>query len=231
MHDDDEAYLDDQEPLVKSSLGAPLTAPAEADSGSPQFVPIAIALAGILLGGMALFLNLTGSGKVDTAHTAAVDLDNQLRQLQITLSELREEIDTLEDQLVTVQGHQRTLARDTQSDIDRMGTAIRQNREALAQANQTFVQLATGARVPAPQPQVDVPPRPPVASGSSTPVPAAPSAPAPPVAAQPQVHVVQSGDTLSSIAQRYGVNLAALMQANPEVSPKRMQVGMQIQLP
>jgi LasA protease len=50
-------------------------------------------------------------------------------------------------------------------------------------------------------------------------------------AAVPQVYVVQAGDTLSSIASRFGCQLEDLVQANQLVDPNNLQVGQQIQIP
>lgn len=44
-------------------------------------------------------------------------------------------------------------------------------------------------------------------------------------------HTVQSGDTLTSIARRYGVKVTALTAANPGLDPKRMKVGQTLNLP
>lgn len=44
-------------------------------------------------------------------------------------------------------------------------------------------------------------------------------------------HVVQSGETLTSIAQRYGVRLEALRAANPGVNERRIRAGQAINLP
>lgn len=43
--------------------------------------------------------------------------------------------------------------------------------------------------------------------------------------------IVQSGDTLSIIAQRHNVPLQKLLEANPNIDPNRLQVGQQIQIP
>jgi LasA protease len=50
-------------------------------------------------------------------------------------------------------------------------------------------------------------------------------------AAVPQVYVVQAGDTLSSIASRFGCQLEDLVQANQLIDPDALQVGQQIQIP
>ncbi len=54
-----------------------------------------------------------------------------------------------------------------------------------------------------------------------------------PAAAAPEgnVHVIESGDTLSRIAGRYGVPLSRLMEANPGVNPNRLQIGQRIVIP
>lgn len=44
-------------------------------------------------------------------------------------------------------------------------------------------------------------------------------------------HIVQAGDTLFSIARRFGVSLDALLAANPGVDPMNLQIGEVICLP
>lgn len=74
------------------------------------------------------------------------------------------------------------------------------------------------------------------ASPSPSPTLASPSAPASPTptpAPTPLVYVVQSGDTLSKIAKRFGVSLDALIEANKDriPNPDRIDVGDQIVIP
>jgi len=44
-------------------------------------------------------------------------------------------------------------------------------------------------------------------------------------------HRIQSGETLASIARRYGVRLEALQAANPSVNPRRLQLGQNLVIP
>lgn len=46
-----------------------------------------------------------------------------------------------------------------------------------------------------------------------------------------RTHKVQSGESPSSIARKYGVKVEALLAANPSLNPRRMQVGQIIQVP
>lgn len=47
----------------------------------------------------------------------------------------------------------------------------------------------------------------------------------------PFVHIVISGETMSSIALRYGVEISAIMAANPDVNPNAMSVGIKLVIP
>lgn len=49
--------------------------------------------------------------------------------------------------------------------------------------------------------------------------------------ATPFVYEVQAGDTMSQIAERFGVSLDALITANPGVSPTSMSIGMELNIP
>ena len=49
--------------------------------------------------------------------------------------------------------------------------------------------------------------------------------------ARARQYTVQSGDTLSQIAEQYGLGLSELMSANPGVDPKRVRVGKSLNIP
>jgi len=74
--------------------------------------------------------------------------------------------------------------------------------------------LIPGAAGPAPQPVGPTP--------AATPK---------PTAAAPIVHVVQAGETLSGIAQRFGTTVAALVAANGLSSADLIRVGMRLTIP
>ena len=47
----------------------------------------------------------------------------------------------------------------------------------------------------------------------------------------PFTYTVQKGDTMSTIAQQFGVSLDELQAANPEVNPSAMSVGQVLKIP
>ncbi len=50
------------------------------------------------------------------------------------------------------------------------------------------------------------------------------------VGAMQEAHV-EPGDTLSRIAQRYGIGLTALMRANPNINPRRLKIWQKVKIP
>ena len=46
-----------------------------------------------------------------------------------------------------------------------------------------------------------------------------------------QVHKVRSGESFSTIARAFGVSVNALIEANPDVNPRRLQIGQEIRIP
>lgn len=86
---------------------------------------------------------------------------------------------------------------------------------------------APATPTPAPAPAVAPKPAPPPPSPSPSPSPA----PQPP-SSGPRVHVVESGDTLSRIASRYGVTVEAVMQANNFTDRNRViRIGERLNIP
>jgi tetratricopeptide (TPR) repeat protein len=55
--------------------------------------------------------------------------------------------------------------------------------------------------------------------------------PLPPAAVAGRSHAVKPGETLYSISRLYHVSLAALLSANPALEPKRMKVGLVLNIP
>jgi LysM repeat protein len=62
-------------------------------------------------------------------------------------------------------------------------------------------------------------------------VPAAEPGAAPAERADVQVHLVRSGDNFSTIARTYDVSVNALLEANPGINPRRLQIGQKVRIP
>lgn len=65
-------------------------------------------------------------------------------------------------------------------------------------------------------------------------VPAAPtveSQPQPPAASGETIHIVQAGETLFTIAQRYNVTISDIVTANNLTNPDRLSIGQELRIP
>ncbi|MGA3181971.1 MAG: LysM peptidoglycan-binding domain-containing protein [Verrucomicrobiota bacterium] len=58
-----------------------------------------------------------------------------------------------------------------------------------------------------------------------------PPVPAVADAARPRVYVIQSHDTITSIATRYGLKPSLVLAANPNIDPTRLRIGQSLNLP
>ncbi len=71
----------------------------------------------------------------------------------------------------------------------------------------------------------------PTASQTSTPLTALSSTPIPQPSPTPRSHVIARGEDLGGIAYRYGVSVAAIVEANPGVDPRLLVVGAALVIP
>jgi LysM repeat protein len=68
-------------------------------------------------------------------------------------------------------------------------------------------------------------------AGSTLKVPAPVPGEAPAERQDVQVHKVRAGDSFSTIARAYDVSVNALIEANPGVNPRRLQLGQKVRIP
>jgi len=124
----------------------------------------------------------------------------------------------------TAQGHSTATPRATASQ------ALTPTRTAVAQASPTAASKTTPTEPAAPLPPTTTAVR---SMSTATAIPpTATATPVPPTATpSTTTYVVRKGDTLSAIAQRFGVSLAALESANPSIDPDRLTIGMKITIP
>ena len=83
----------------------------------------------------------------------------------------------------------------------------------------TLIPFATSTRIPATTPGTSQTPEGVVAAETPLPTPT------------PFTYTIQRGDTISSIALKFGVSMDDLLAANPEISPNAMSIGLAINIP
>ena len=105
----------------------------------------------------------------------------------------------------------------------RPGGAVPQIPPATTPANPPSPHTSAQATTPAVTPST-------TAGTASNPTPAPEPVPLPPMPER-RTHVVRQGETPAAIARKYGVSINALMEANPNLSPRRMRAGQSVTIP
>lgn len=207
-----------------SLLGAP---DDNRGGGMPVFVPIALALIGVALGGVALYFSLTGdqeekfNARLSESGSQVAQLEKRITELSAQNEKLRHDYEALDKQV-------RSIAGQTQNALNQVGQEILSTRRQIsdnADALRKVVEaLNSGQTRPTSRPAA-------TASAGSTDTPTAGAAQ--PEDANPgyRTHVIASGETFNSIAQKYGVPLQKVLESNPEADPRRLRIGQKIQVP
>ncbi|MDP0496225.1 MAG: LysM peptidoglycan-binding domain-containing protein [Verrucomicrobiota bacterium JB024] len=207
-----------------SLLGAP---DDNRGGGMPVFVPIALALIGVALGGVALYFSLTGdqeekfNARLSESGSQVAQLEKRITELSAQNEKLRHDYEALDKQV-------RSIAGQTQNALNQVGQEILSTRRQIsdnADALRKVVEaLNSGQARPASRPAATT-------SAGSTDTPTAGAAQ--PEDANPgyRTHVIASGETFNSIAQKYGVPLQKVLESNPEADPRRLRIGQKIQVP
>lgn len=191
---------------------------------------LALALAGVLFGAIALYLAYNSQSQ----HTATLA---ELKSTQTQLGALEEKFSSvdsqssvidkqnqkLESQIRQVENQFPKLVQQMKSALQQVGNDIRTTREQATlntQALEKINQLLTQQ-----QPQMKTEPK--VAPNPTVTT----MAPESPQTESPGTHKIAAGETFGKIAKQYGVTVAAILEANPDTNPKRLQIGQEIQIP
>jgi len=227
------------------------TSPAAVGGGlNSMLVPILIGFLGVALGGAALYFSLTGSRETGAAQrrleqvtAKAEGLETRIRDLEVKYTEQATKLAAVEKQSAQMTSEINGTFRQVGVEINRNRTRIDQSEDELAElferVNRTgFPIQQSSARVDSASPPSDSPatsdptgtararlPRATVSDerdqGRDEAV----------IGAEDRSHTIRSGDTFTKLSQQYGVSVAAILAANPDVDPRRLAVGQKITIP
>ena len=208
------SMMDDFEDVV--------TPESEAEPGSKiGVVAVFVAIFGIIVG-------VTGIILANQAQNEVKALEAKLAAKPDRASELQEKVESLDERLVKLGtefvklGRQdRQIQENTQAAFNGVSGNIQENRDGLNELGTKLSEIVDKLENWKPAARMAA-----VAAVSS-------DSSGESVASPPEegVYLIQSGDTLSAIAKRFGVSLSALMATNPSVNPNRMRIGQKIIIP
>ncbi|WOO40826.1 LysM peptidoglycan-binding domain-containing protein [Rubellicoccus peritrichatus] len=207
---------------------------ASPSTGSAIFIPIAIALLGVVLGGVALFLTMSGSGKSEATQSALEEATEQTTALELRLNGLEQQLAKLQSSFSDQDQKIRVMASQTQSALNQVGQEINSSRQQItataAKVNEIAekMQSAVVARAPA---RASLPPQDVVAAEESEQSSATAVLPNGSSIAKHREHVISGGDTFAKLSKKYQVSVDEILAANPDADPRRLQVGQRIKIP
>jgi LysM repeat protein len=234
------------EDLDTHPAGFDSESPADPSGGSNKLILLAlgVGVVGILLGVTGIYLATQSANALDAyraeVRAAGDPAAEALGALEALERSVGAKFDDVEGRLGNMGGSIVRLQRQgagaevakqiqdlrdqTQSAFDAVSKEVQANRVQLNETNSRLEQLvARGVTRPSGGSAT--------ASPATSAAPASPAAPALEAPAGGSIHTVESGETMVSIARRYGITLGMLMQANPSVEPRRMQIGDSLVIP
>ena len=239
--------MDEQEPLELDDdpSSDEIAAPETEEKKGGTFALLMIAGLALLLAVAATVFawgtrsSMDSAGKrISQLETKVYEEDGSLEALAAIIASLEKRLENVGAETVKINREIRNLKTEFRKAFDTVGREIKVNRDQL---NKNTANLKEVSRSPTRTASASV--RSSVDSSASSGRSTSAASPAQRSSGSPSArrtavnasdgtaHTVEGGDTFSRIASRYGVSLGAIIEANPRVDPRRLQIGQQIVIP
>lgn len=195
-------------------------------SSAGGLVPVALAILAIVLGGAGLYFGLTANQRLnplaesmDAGSSSAARLEKDIAALETKMAELSAQSSELDKALSRV----RLYSTQSERAVKQLASSVQENRsEIVGLAGRINELIANGARPAASGAQSS---RPEVATNNGSSEESAEEETA------AGTYTIKAGDTLNKVAGKLGISLQALLDANPDVDPRRLRIGQVINVP
>jgi len=198
------------------------------NESSSSMLPVALTVLAIALGGAGLYFGMTANQRLDplsenmeASSGSAARVEKQLANFETKLAELSAQ----NDELKKTVNRLRVYSSQSERDAKQALSGVKANREEMVKLVETLNQ--SGPKSPrAEAASVSV-----VSDQTVEAVTAANEASSPTNIGSATTYNIQSGDNFAKIASAKGISLQALLDANPGVDPRRLQIGQAINIP
>ncbi len=201
------------------------------NESSSSMIPVALAVLAIALGGAGLYFGMTAnqrlnpiSENMEASSGSSARIEKQLAAFDTKLAELAAK----SDELTQTVGRLRVYSSQSEQGVKRALSDAKSNREEIVKLVEKFNELAaTSVRPQAAAAAVATSVT--NTSSSSVSVTSDDTSSAPSTA--PGVYLIESGDNFAKVASKLGISLQTLLDANPGVNPRALQIGQKINVP
>lgn len=194
-------------------------------SPSGSMIPIALAVLGIVLGTAGLYFGFNANKRLNSIDTSIQESSTSSEEIEKTVTFFDARIAGLEEKLLEqAEVIKRLRIYNSQSEqaIKKLSSELNKNREQIVKTAKQQNQIRTAVV------QMKAPPN--TSRDNSVQV----SNNATGTTTKPgaeRTYVIVSGDTFGKIAAKSGVSLQAIIDANPNVDPRRLAIGQKIVIP
>ncbi|NBD37510.1 MAG: LysM peptidoglycan-binding domain-containing protein [Verrucomicrobia bacterium] len=202
-------------------------------TGKSLLVAVLLAVVGIAVGITGIVMANQAERNVRQLEQRLAEAPDKTPQLEAAVEDLNGRLEKLGEEFVKLRHTDQQLQKRTREGFDAVMEDVRSNRSGINELTQRVGELAERiAKRPAPAPAPSVvtdeePLDPPAEAVDGE----AEEAGEERTVAEKGVHRIEPGDTFSKIAREYGVGLSELLNANPTVNPRALQVGQRIVIP
>ena len=183
------------------------------------FMPVALGLAGIIIGAVALYMTFNNAKRFNNSGNALVKKSELVYGLRQDLKEMKERMVELELKSKKETEQVESLVNQTQSAFIQVGREVGATRTQVSKNAEKITEIINGFKAPVAQPIARAKSKPKSISqtinGSS----------------KTREHVITSGDTFAKLATKYNISIDAILATNPDVDPRRLQIGQKIIIP
>jgi LysM repeat protein len=198
------------------------------NASSSSMVPVALAVLAIALGGAGLYFGITAnqqlspiSDSMEANSGSAARIEKQLSAFDTKLTELTAK----NNELAQTVSRLRVYSSQSEQAVKQLQAGVKSNREEMVKLVEQVNEFAAGVTRPKPAPTKSVATE--AASGTVTVTSGETAA----TGSAASTYSIQSGDNFAKIAGKLGISLQALLDANPGVNPRALQIGQKIAIP
>lgn len=203
------------------------------NESTSSMLPVALAALAIALGGAGLYFGMTANQRLnplsedfEASSGSAARIEKQLSSFEIRLAELVAQNDELKQTVNRL----RVYSSQSEQAAKQAASGVKSNREEMVKLVEKFNALTAGGVRSTPSTPV-VSARPSTSTPNSSSSVTVTSDATAPTSSAASTYSIQSGDNFAKIASKKGISLQALLDANPGVDPRGLQIGQKIKIP
>lgn len=197
----------------------PLDGPSYASKGM-FLIALGVAALGLVMGGAGVYMAMGAKSELASYKKLMAAKPDPVVTIKTELDSINDRLGKVGGEVVRANNGLRETNNTLQRSVQSLSGEIRADREQLNKITATLADMSkSGSSVVKKT----------AASETSKDSPAV--AEATTNAAGQRIHVIQSGDFFSKLAKQYGVSTQAIIDANPNVDPNKLQIGQKIVIP